>query len=110
MRKLIIQEVVNTRLSQDPKSLDYLSDECKIFFSKESPEYISELLQHEIGVMIKGRAAENLEAYLQLPLLAYCLPARTQNDKRFVYSLYGEYQRQLNQSGVFDTDDIVLST
>ena len=110
MRKLIIQEVVNTRLSQDPKSLDYLSDECKIFFSKESPEYISELLQHEIGVMIKGRAAENLEAYLQLPLLAYCLPARTENDKRFVYSLYGEYQRQLNQSGVFDTDDIVLST
>jgi hypothetical protein len=60
--------------------------------------------------MIKGRASENLETYLKLPFLEYCLPTTNSNDKRFVFSLYNEYQKELNQSGVFDTDDIVLST
>jgi hypothetical protein len=110
MRKLILKDVVVERVKEDPKSLDYLSPECREFFTSENGDYIAELLQHEIGVMIKGRAAEKLEAYLELPLLDYCLPTKTLNDKRFVFSLYNEYQKQLNQSGVFDTDDIVLST
>jgi superfamily I DNA/RNA helicase len=110
MRKLLIQEVVKTRLAEDPKSLEYLSEGCASFFKSENCEYISEMLQHEIGVMIKGRASESLEAYLILPQLAYCLPTESENDRRFVYSIYNEYQQQLNQSGVFDTDDIVLST
>jgi UvrD/REP helicase N-terminal domain len=110
MRKLIIKDAVARRIKSDSGSLEYLSSECKAFFESENPDYISELMQHEIGVMIKGRASERLESYLDLPLLAYCLPAKTANDRRFIYSIYKEYQSDLNQSGVFDTDDIVLST
>lgn len=110
MRKLLIQDVVAARLKEDQCALKYLSDKCAAFFQNENAEYVSELLQHEIGVMIKGRASENLETYLQLPHLAYCLPAETDNDRRFIFSVYMAYQRQLNASGVFDTDDIVLTT
>jgi hypothetical protein len=110
LRKLIIKDVVAKRLTEDPKSLDYLSNQCRDFFRQENHDYIAELLQHEIGVMIKGRASEKLEAYLQLPHLTYCLPATTSNDRRFVFSLYSAYQKDINAQGVFDTDDIVLST
>ena len=110
MRKLILKDIIEHSLVEDVKALEYLSPECKTFFQTENTEYIAELLQHEIGVMIKGRAAESLESYLKLPLLAYCLPTKTENDKRFTFSLYTEYQDQLSQSGYYDTDDIVLST
>ena len=110
MRKLIIKDVVEHCLRDEPKVLTYLSLGCRDFFEKENKDYIAELLQHEIGVMIKGRASERLETYLELPALAYCIPTTTGHDRQFIYSLYKEYQMQLNQSGVFDTDDIVLST
>ena len=110
MRKLIIKDVVDLYLKEETKVLTYLSPNCRDFFEKENRDYIAELLQHEIGVMIKGRASEKLETYLELPTLAYCIPVSTAHDRQFIYSLYKEYQKQLNQSGVFDTDDIVLST
>jgi hypothetical protein len=108
-RKAFISDVVMDRKAREPNALTYLSDNCKAFFENESPEYVSELMQHEIGVMIKGRASENLEAYIALPQLAYCLPTQSQNDRRFVFSLYKQYQAMLNEYGAFDTDDIVLT-
>jgi superfamily I DNA/RNA helicase len=109
LRKLIIKDVVTKRRLDDRQSLDYLTTEFQEFFENENSEYIAELLQHEIGVMIKGRASENLEAYLNLPSLTYCLPTKSPSDRRFVYSLYIQYQADLNLQGVYDTDDIVLS-
>ncbi len=109
MRKLIVKDVLNKRLRDDPKSVTYLSQNFKDFFTNESREYLAELLQHEIGVMIKGRASENLETYIDLPPLTYCMPTRTANDRRFIYSLYTEYQKDLYIQNVYDTDDIVLS-
>jgi hypothetical protein len=108
-RRTLIKDVVSTRLKEDSKALDYLSEKCRAFFAMENVDYVAELLQHEIGVMIKGRASENLESYLTLPLLTYCLPTETDNDKRFVFSLYKAYQTLLNEFGAFDTDDIVLT-
>jgi superfamily I DNA/RNA helicase len=109
MRKTLIKDVLSARLKEDANSLNYLSERCRMFFERENPEYVAELLQHEIGVMIKGRASENLESYLLLPQLRYCLPTETDNDKRFVFSLYKAYQALLNDFGAFDTDDIVLT-
>lgn len=110
MRKLIIKDVLSARLKSDQKSLEYLSNDCQGFFRSETPEFQAELLQHEFGVMIKGRANESLEAYLALPHLSYCLPAPAEDDRRFVYSLFKDYQKEINAAGVFDSDDIVLST
>lgn len=109
LRKLILKDIVTSRLSNDAKAMDYLSAPCSDFFKNENIDYVVDLLQHEIGVMIKGRAGEKLETYISLPALAYCLPARTSNDRSFVFSIYKDYQSQLNQSGSYDTDDITLS-
>jgi hypothetical protein len=110
MRRLILKDIVESRRASDTKPIEYLSEDFRDFFLSENSEYLAELLQHEIGVMIKGRASENLDSYIGLPMLAYCLPSKNANDRRFVFSIYNEYQSQLNLSGVFDTDDIVLST
>ena len=108
-RKEFIKDIVANTRAKDPRAFSYLSDVCKEFFEKENIDYIAEMMQHEIGVMIKGRASENLETYLDLPPLAYGLPAKTENDRRFVFSLYKQYQTTLNEYGAFDTDDIVLT-
>lgn len=110
LRKLLLKEIIERQQRSDLKVLSYLTEEFREFFTNENVEYLSELLQHEIGVMIKGRAGEDLESYLALPMLQYCLPTRSSNDRRLVYSVYREYQCLLNESGVYDTDDIVLST
>jgi superfamily I DNA/RNA helicase len=110
LRRLLLQDLAEKYQKGDRKLLEYLSEKFRSFFENENPEYLAELLQHEIGVMIKGRATEDLDSYLGLPMLSYCLPTIESNDRRFVYGIYKDYQKQLNSSGVFDTDDIVLST
>lgn len=70
---------------------------------------IAEMLQHEISVMIKGRADEDLEKYKRLPRLRYGLPVENEGDKALTFLLFTAYQRRLRASGQFDTDDVVLS-
>lgn len=109
LRKGFIKDSVTEFRASEPAAFTYLSDVCREFFERENIEYIAEILQHEIGVMIKGRASENLESYIGLPQLAYGLPVQVENDRRFVFSLYKRYQKVLNEYGAFDTDDIVLT-
>jgi hypothetical protein len=109
LRKGFIKEIVLECKTNEPEALAYLSDNCKEFFQGENVEYVAEILQHEIGVMIKGRASESLETYIGLPQLSYGLPTQIENDRRFVFALYKRYQKVLNEYGAFDTDDIVLT-
>jgi superfamily I DNA/RNA helicase len=109
LRKEFLKEIVLEVRTQSPQAFKYLSDECRDFFGNENADYIAELLQHEIGVMIKGRAAEVLESYLALPRVRYGLPVGTDNDKSFVFGIYKRYQKILKEYNSFDTDDIVLS-
>lgn len=79
-------------------------------FLQSSDEWVvAEILQHEISVMIKGRADEDLEKYKRLPRLTYGLPVETEGDKAFTYLIFNGYQQKLRSSGQFDTDDVVLS-
>lgn len=59
--------------------------------------------------MIKGRAGEDLENYKKLPKLSYGLPVSSAGDKAFAFLIFKAYQRRLQASGQFDTDDVVLS-
>jgi hypothetical protein len=68
------------------------------------------MVQHEISVVIKGRADEQLENYRKLPRLKYGLPTETSRDRGFVWGVFRRYQAQLQASAQFDTDDIVLTT
>jgi hypothetical protein len=109
LRKELIKEIVVEMRGSFPSVSKYLSKECVEFFEGENVEYIADLLQHEIGVMIKGRAGELLESYLALPPVRYGLPAITEHDRRFVFHVYTRYQDVLKGYGSFDTDDIVLT-
>lgn len=67
------------------------------------------MVQHEISVVIKGRAEEKLERYRRLPRLPYGLPVETEQDRGFVWQVFRKYQSELQTSAQFDTDDIVLT-
>jgi hypothetical protein len=61
-------------------------------------------------VIIKGRAAEDLDRYKKVPALKYGLPIRSSADKGFVFTIFRFYHEHLSAAGQFDTDDVVLTT
>lgn len=87
----------------------HMSEKFSEFLKNNDEWVIAEILQHEISVMIKGRANEDLEKYKRLPRLTYGLPLENEGDKAFTYLIFNAYQRKLRTSGQFDTDDVVLS-
>ncbi len=87
----------------------FMSPEFKSYMEGESNEYIAPLIQHEISVVIKGRAKENLNTYKKIPQIPSALPVTNEGDKAFVWRIYERYREQLVAGGQFDTDDVVLS-
>ncbi len=88
----------------------FLSEQFKEFLDKTECWTIAEMLQHEISVIIKGRASENLDVYKKIPPLKYGLPLNCSADKGFVFTAFRIYQDKLGQAAQFDTDDVVLTT
>jgi hypothetical protein len=87
----------------------FLSPEFRQFLEAEELWSKAEMVQHEIAIMIKGRADEDLERYQLLPRLKYGLPVQGEADRAYVYLIFTVYQAKLRTTGQFDTDDIVLS-
>ncbi|WP_408951129.1 UvrD-helicase domain-containing protein [Lysobacter sp. Hz 25] len=101
-----LQEVISTDLNSHRP---HMSAEYVQFLGDNDEWLLAEMLQHEISVMIKGRADEDLAKYKRLSSLPYGLPARNEGDKSFTFLIFNAYQRRLRASGQFDTDDVVLS-
>lgn len=87
----------------------FISDDFKTYMDNETDELKVPLIQHEIAVIIKGRAKENLDIYKTIPSIPSGLPVRNEADKAFVWRIYEKYREQLVSSGQFDTDDVVLT-
>jgi hypothetical protein len=87
----------------------FLSKEFVDALDSEDEWTLSEMLQHEISVVIKGRAEEDLDKYRRLPLLNYGLPLRSEADRGFAFIVFKLYQEKLKAAAQFDTDDIVLT-
>ncbi|MDP1631851.1 MAG: UvrD-helicase domain-containing protein [Caulobacter sp.] len=68
-----------------------------------------QMLQHEIAVVIKGRASEDFESYKRIPTIPQGIPLIRDADRAFVWNVYKNYREQLVDGGQFDTDDVVLS-
>ncbi len=79
------------------------------YLANEDEWVVAEMLQHEISVKIKGRAEEDETKYRKLPRLKYGLPIENDGDRVFVFLAFKNYRKRLENSGQFDTDDIVLS-
>lgn len=100
---------------EDALSNDFATH--KPFLSKEFADYVetqdkwlvAEMMRHEISVVIKGRADEDLEKYKKTSILRYGLPIKSEADKGFMFLIFRGYQQRLEAAGQFDTDDVVLT-
>lgn len=101
-----LQEVIKDDLSSHRPHMSAAFCE---YLTSNDHWIVAEMFQHEISVMIKGRADEDLEKYKRVPRLRYGLPVENEGDKAFTFLLFSAYQRRLRASGQFDTDDVVLS-
>jgi hypothetical protein len=108
---LLVSEALSAAMKEDyPTHKKFLSSEFDEFLAATEDWVLPEMFQHEISVVIKGRADEQLDSYRKLPVLKYGLPAQTAGDRGFVWRVFQKYQAQLQTSGQFDTDDIILTT
>ncbi|TDT88631.1 UvrD-helicase domain-containing protein [Pseudodesulfovibrio indicus] len=110
IQSLYIRESLDSVIDKELNSYKhFLSNEFYQYIITEDRDIISDLLQHEISILIKGRAEEDKSKYTALERFEYGLPVKTDPDRSFVFLVYLEYQRQLQLASQFDTDDIILS-
>lgn len=107
---LYITEALNETKAKDFSTYNKLmSPEFISVISNTDDWYAAEMFQHEISVMIKGRAEEDQTKYFKLSRLEYGLPVITTGDRAFTFQVFNSYRNKFIQSGQFDTDDVVLS-
>lgn len=88
-----------------------LSDQLKRLFeniSGSNIQNISNLLQHEFSVQIKGRTNCTIEEYKELPSIKNGLYCQNDKDKELVFRLFAEYQQLLKDYSNYDVDDVTI--
>jgi len=110
LQLLYISEALDRAMKEDfAGHSPFMTPEFASFLLQEERWRIVTMLQHEISVIIKGRAAEDLDRYKKVPPLKYGLPLKSDADKGFVFTVFRFYQGHLSNAGQFDTDDVVLT-
>ena len=110
LQLLYISEAIEAAFKEDlPSHERFLSEGFLAFLRSEDSWRLAGMFQHEISVLIKGRASEKFHVYKDVPPLKYGLPVQNEADKGFVFAVFDRYQKGLGISGQFDTDDVVLS-
>lgn len=110
IQQLYIEQAIGTVRNHNYD--DYskaMSEDMIHFFEKTDDAILCEMLQYEIGVVIKGYAEGDLDIYKKLERPEYGIPCKTEVDFQYIHLIYAEYQRQLENEGRFDSDDIVLT-
>jgi hypothetical protein len=106
-----VEESLDEAMNQEFSTYKpFLSHSFAEFIERENRGTLTEMVQHEIAVMIKGRAGENLDNYKALPLIKYNLPIGNDSDRGFIFSIFRRYSEKLLHVAQYDTDDIVLSS
>lgn len=105
-----LEALQETMKSELPTHRGFMSESFVQFLEGEDIWVVSEMLQHEISVKIKGRADEDESKYRKLPRLRYGLPVENDGDRVFVFLAFRNYRKRLENAGLFDTDDVILST
>lgn len=111
-QKMLIAEATDKIISSKYKTYKpVLSEEFnKLFDDNYTPKSVLvSLLQHEFSIQIKGRTDGSVEEYQQLVPIPNALPAQLENEKKFVYSIFQEYQQMLAVTNVYDNDDITVA-
>lgn len=110
MQLLYIEEIYKKIMEKEYEStyMDLLSKELVEYFHITHDFLIFESLQREFAIFIKGQANQDFEAYKNLEKSA--LPVKNDVDKGFIFRLFHEYQKQIEEIGQFDIDDVVLTS
>lgn len=107
---LYVEEALSQTLTQELEThRPFLSRELVELLGREDKWALAQMLQHEISVIIKGRAEENLEKYKRVRRTPTGLPLANESDRGFLFIVFQRYQEQLRAAAAFDTDDVVLS-
>jgi superfamily I DNA/RNA helicase len=85
-------------------STDFLN-----YWAEEAQELRSILVQHEVALVIKGRASEKLDVYKKIGRVKSALPVSSEGDKAFLWRIFEAYRKQLVTGAQFDTDDVAIS-
>ena len=110
MQRLYVNDAYDDAMKNDfPSYKRFLSSDLRGFLEKTDAWAVTEMLQHEISVLIKGRASEDFEVYKNTPPLKYGIPIKSDPDKGFVFAVFRNYQNLLAEVSQFDTDDVVLT-
>ena len=110
IQKLYIESAVsevnknNLSFYRNLLSADFLK-----FIESTDSEILYDMLQYEFGVVLKGRADGDLDAYKRLERPQYGIPCSNDVDYNYIHLIYTEYQKLLISDSQFDSDDIVLS-
>lgn len=109
LQLMYVEEALRQVQDEFNSYVKFMSSDFRAYMEGEQDEFKVPLIQHEISVVIKGRAKENLDAYKKIPPIPSALPVSSEGDKAFVWRVYERYREQLVAGGQFDTDDVVLS-
>lgn len=110
LQQMYIEEAVRRVKSEDLASfMPHLSEGFRKFINEVDDEDLAHLFQHEISVLIKGRAGDSFDTYKNCPPLKYGLPIENDADKGISFRVFKRYQEQLEAASQFDTDDVVIS-
>lgn len=109
LQLMYVDEALRQVGDEFPSYAKFMSPGFKVYMEGEDNEFKIPLIQHEISVVIKGRAKENLDTYKRIPPIPSALPVISEGDKAFIWRIYERYREQLVAGGQFDTDDVVLS-
>lgn len=110
VQKLYIESALKNVNSQNLSFYKkILSDDFLNFLECTDDIILYDMLQYEIGVVLKGRADGDLDLYKKLERPNYGIPCRKEVDYNYIHLIYTEYQNLLINDAQFDSDDIVLS-
>lgn len=110
LQQMYVEQAVKRVRAEDLQSFKpHLSSDMKTALEAKSDDDLAVLFQHEISVLIKGRAGDSFDVYRNCPSLKYGLPIFNDADKGLSFQVFKRYQEQLEASSQFDTDDVVIS-
>lgn len=75
---------------------------------KTRKQVLCNMLQHEFSVQIKGRTDCTIDTYCDIKSIENGIPCATKTDKEFVFSIFLDYQNELQHLGTFDVDDVTM--
>lgn len=109
---LLIYEAVHKAISSKRLKtyLPILSQGVKDLFDEEKThrQVLYNMLQHEFSVQIKGRTDCTIDNYYDIKPIENGLPCVSKADKEFVFSIFVDYQKGLQDYGTFDVDDVTM--